>query len=58
MLFCIPSYVSLIIFAVFLFLRVYTYQSVHALTVNAMLVILLVQYLIAGIVYTIRLIRE
>ena len=58
MLFCIPSYISLIIFAAFLFLRAYTYQSIHALTVNAMLVILLVQYLIAGIVYTIRLIRE
>ncbi len=52
-LFYIPSYVSLILFVVFLFIREFTFM-----TVNAMLVIMLVQYIIAGIVYTIRLIRE
>ena len=57
-LFYIPSYVSLVLFVTFLFIRAFTYQSIHVLTVNAMLVIMLVQYLISAIVYTIRLIRE
>ena len=52
-LFYIPSYVSLILFVVFLFIRAFTF-----FTANAMLVIMLIQYIIAGIVYTIRLIRE
>ncbi len=52
-LFYIPSYVSLLMFVVFLFIREFTF-----ITVNAILVIMLVQYIIASIVYTIRLIRE
>lgn len=54
----IPSYISLVFFAVFLFLRAFTYQSVNPMTVNAMLVIMLIQYLICAIIYTLRLIRE
>ena len=53
-----PAYISLAIGAVFLFWRMFTINSPLFLTVNAMLIILFVQYLVAAIIYTIKLIRE
>ena len=63
----IPVYVSLVIWAALMFWRtfvaantpgIFAINSPAYLTPNAMLVILLVQYIIAAIIYTLRLIRE
>ncbi len=53
-----PVFISLVFFAAFMFWKMFTMNSELFLTKKAMLVIMLIQYLIAAIVYTIRLIRE
>lgn len=53
-----PVYISLVLWAVGMFWKAFTMGTPLFLQTNAMIVIMLVQYLIVGIVYTIRLIRE
>lgn len=53
-----PVFISLVFFAAFMFWKMFTINTDLFLTRKAMLVIMLIQYLIAAIVYTIRLIRE
>lgn len=53
-----PYWISLAIFAVFMFIKVHNPASVAVINLAAMLTILLAQYIVFAIVYTIRLIRE
>ena len=54
----VPVYISLVIWAPFMFWRMFTINSPLFLTVNAMLIVLLVLYIVSAIIYTVRLIRE
>ncbi len=53
-----PSYISAVLGAVFLFWRYFTVNSPVFLTLSNMLTVMLVQYIVFAIVYTIRLIRD
>ncbi len=53
-----PVFISLALWAVFMFWRVLPLTGSVFLTINAMLVVLFVQYIVFAIIYTIRLIRE
>ena len=53
-----PVWISLVLWALFMFWRAFTINTPLFITTNFMLMVMLVQYLVVGIVYTIRLIRE
>lgn len=53
-----PYWISLAIWSVFMFIKIYNPASVAVINLATMLTILLVQYIIFAIVYTIKLIRE
>lgn len=55
---CYPYWISLALWSVFMFIKIHNPASVAVLNLATMLTILLVQYIVFAIVYTIRLIRE
>ena len=55
---CYPYWISLALWAVFMFIKVHDPASIAVINLATMLTVLLVQYIVFAIVYTIRLIRE
>ncbi len=55
---CYPYWISLAIWAVFMFIKINNPTGIAVINLSTMLTILLVQYIVFAIVYTIRLIRE
>lgn len=55
---CYPYWISLVLWAAFMFIKINNPTGIAVINVSTMLTILLVQYIVFAIVYTIRLIRE
>ena len=55
---CYPYWISLALWAVFMFIKIHDPASIAVINLATMLTVLLVQYIVFAIVYTIRLIRE
>ena len=55
---CYPYWISLVLWSVFMFIKIHNPVGAAVLNLATMLTILFVQYIVFAIVYTIRLIRE